>query len=143
MCHLSLCLNTRLIFLNSDMLNPGAFTGTRKEFLLSQRVIYAEAISRDNRVECLMDIQRHYFKRFPIELPHNVDPDPEALKQVDDSAPDPEVVIPDETKMSAEEYASEKKKFEKHQEYLDFRKKVSSRLPLIINLRPAIVCHDL
>jgi len=72
-----------------------------------------------------MNIQRHYFKRFPIELDHDVDPDPEHLKAVDDNAPDPEVSAPDESTMSPEEYSKAMKLFQSRQEAVEFRKKVS------------------
>ena len=76
------------------MVNPGAFKGLRKEFLDSQKELYASAV-RDNHVaDTVADIQRRYFKRFPVTLSHMQEPTEEFLATVDDNAPDPEFAPP-------------------------------------------------
>lgn len=77
------------------MVNPGAFTGLRREFLDSQQDTYAAAVKGKHVADTVADIQRRYFKRFPITLSHSEDPSKEFLDAVDDDAPDPEMKPPD------------------------------------------------
>lgn len=76
------------------MVNPGSFIGKRKEFLDSQKELYAAAVQDKHVADTVADIQRRYFKRFPLTLPHNQDPTQEFLDSVDDDAPDPELCHP-------------------------------------------------
>lgn len=76
------------------MVNPGSFSGRRKEFLNSQQDVYAAAVKGGHIADAVADIQRRYFKRFPTTLPHTQDPTQEFLDAVDDNAPDPEVSPP-------------------------------------------------
>ncbi|KAF9522828.1 hypothetical protein CPB83DRAFT_840208 [Crepidotus variabilis] len=69
------------------MVNPG--------LLLAQCPLYAEAVSKDEISETLADIQRRYFKRYPIDIPLDEEPSTEWLANVDDDAPDAEVTPPD------------------------------------------------
>ncbi|KAF8163969.1 hypothetical protein BJ912DRAFT_838852, partial [Pholiota molesta] len=72
------------------MVNPGAFSGTRKAFLAAQSALYADAVTANHTADTVADIQRRYFKRYPISLSHTVEPSAESLAQVDDNAPDEE-----------------------------------------------------
>ncbi len=76
------------------MVNPGTFTGLRKQFLDSQQEIYAAAVKGKHVPDAVADIQRRYSKRFPLTLPHTEEPTQEALDGVDDDAPDPELTPP-------------------------------------------------
>ncbi|KAF9471899.1 hypothetical protein BDN70DRAFT_819435 [Pholiota conissans] len=76
------------------MVNPGAFKGSRKQFLQDQAVLYANAVVQDSVADTISDIQRRYFKRYPITLPHDEEPTEEWLAQVDEDAPDHEIVSP-------------------------------------------------
>ena len=76
------------------MVNPGTFSGLRKAFLDSQQDIYAAAVQGKNVTETVADIQRRYFKRFPIMLSHTKEPTKEFLDAVDGNAPDPELKPP-------------------------------------------------
>ncbi|KAM6489701.1 hypothetical protein JOM56_014724 [Amanita muscaria] len=100
------------------MPNPGAFNGSRKAFLQEQMGAYKVAIQGNYAADFLANIQRRYFKHYPIDLPHDEEPCPEHLERVDDSRPDPDVVIPDLDSMSEEEYA----KMKEQQEIILFRK---------------------
>ncbi|PPQ77494.1 hypothetical protein CVT26_006140 [Gymnopilus dilepis] len=86
------------------MVNPGAFRGSRKEFLISQKAAYAEAVVGGYVADALADIQRKYFKRYPVDLAHDEEPSEEHLAAVDDNAPDPEIPDPDRSKLTDEEY---------------------------------------
>ncbi len=77
------------------MVNPGTFIGLRKEFLDSQKDIYAAAVKGNHVADTVADIQRRYFKRFPVTLSHTVEPTKESLAAVDDDAPDDEMKPPD------------------------------------------------
>lgn len=77
------------------MVNPGTFIGLRKEYLDSQKDVYAAAVKGKHVADTVADIQRRYFKRFPITLSHSVEPSKESLDAVDDDAPDPELKPPE------------------------------------------------
>lgn len=77
-----------------NMVNPGVFVGSRKIFLESQKDIYAAAVAGNHVIDTVADIQRRYFKRYPIDLPHNEEPSDTWISQVDDDAPDPEIEAP-------------------------------------------------
>ncbi|KAF9033390.1 hypothetical protein BJ165DRAFT_1323395, partial [Panaeolus papilionaceus] len=72
------------------MTNPGAFQEIRRDFLISQKPIYETAIALGHVLDAITLIQRKYFKRFPPNIPHDVDPSPEHLASVDDNEPDPD-----------------------------------------------------
>ncbi|PPQ97627.1 hypothetical protein CVT26_002550 [Gymnopilus dilepis] len=82
------------LFLLLTMPNPGAFHGLRLEFLVAEQAGFAAAVANGTKEEFMKDLLRRYFKRFPIELPHNEDPSEEHLAAVDDNAPDPEPEAP-------------------------------------------------
>ena len=76
------------------MVNPGTFSGLRKAFLDSQQDIYAAAVQGKHVADTVANIQRRYFKRFPITLSHSEEPTKEFFDAVDDDAPDPELKPP-------------------------------------------------
>jgi hypothetical protein len=59
----------------------------------------------------IADIQRRYFKRFPIDYPHDQEPTPEMVASVDDDTPDSEYVMPDPEVMGEDEYETSQKTF--------------------------------
>lgn len=73
------------------MVNPGSFSGRRKAFLDAQKETYAAAVAAGHINDTVADIQRRYFKRFPVTLLHSEEPSEEYLAAVDDDAPDPEL----------------------------------------------------
>ena len=86
------------------MVNPGSFKGSRKEFLLSQAELFANAVIHSHVLDTIADIQRRYFKRYPPSLPHDEEPTAEWLAAVDDNAPDDEILPPRRDEMDEEEY---------------------------------------
>ena len=72
------------------MVNPGAFQGSRKAFLLSQKADYRDGVVGGYAADALAKIQRKYFKRYPIDLPDLKEPSAEWLAAVDDDAPEVE-----------------------------------------------------
>lgn len=121
------------------MPNRGAFLGSRLDFMRAQNSLYAAAVVANTKDECVADIQRRYFKRYPIDLEHNVEPTLEFLDSVDDDEADPEVVAPDPDLLSPEEFKEAMDVFAVRQEQLVFRKKVS-RLSVIVT-RMSRVLH--
>jgi len=107
------------------MPNPGSFLGARFDFLHAQKRQYAAAVVANSKSEFVSDVHRRYFKRFPIELDHGVDPTQEFLDTVNDEEADPEVVAPDPSLMSPEEYEKAEAIFKKRQDMVVFRKQVS------------------
>lgn len=85
------------------MPNPGNYRGSRGDFLKAQREIYTQAVKDGNINDVVTDIQRRYFKRYPITLPHKEEPSQEWLDQVDDDAPDAEIAAPGVNGMSPED----------------------------------------
>lgn len=108
------------------MVNPGAFSGSRKAFLHDQQDIYAAAVGNGHISDTVADIQRRYFKRYPIDLPHKQEPSSEWLAQVDDGTPDAEMKHPDAEKMSHEEWQVEAGKYDAQIRDIKARKDVSN-----------------
>jgi hypothetical protein len=115
------------------MVHPGAFQGSRKEFLIGEKSKYRAAVVGGFVKDAIADIQRRYFKRFPIEVPHNEEPSPEHLASVDDSESDPEPQVPHKEKLSPEEYSEQMEKLEARQILVTVRKDVSVCLSNLIN----------
>ena len=108
------------------MVNPGAFRGSRKDFLTSKKEEYKAAVQAGFAADALATIQRQYFKRYPVDFPHDQEPPPEVLAAVDDDLPDQEVEAPDPSTMGDEEYAAAMENLETRRKTLTFRKAVSS-----------------
>ena len=72
------------------MVNPGAFRGSQKEFLMGERATYSAGMAGGYGVDALALIQRRYFKRYPVNLLHHEEPTAEHLAAVDDNSPEPE-----------------------------------------------------
>jgi hypothetical protein len=113
------------------MVNPGAFQGTQRAFLVEQKPAYDAAVDGGYAADCLADIQQRYFKRFPVDLDHNVEPLPEDLAAVDDNQPDAELKIPDPDVMPKVEYAAAKEAFDARRKLVTFRKEVHDDASLI------------
>lgn len=107
------------------MLARAAFSGLRLQFMEEQLEGYATAVveSRDN--DFVLDVQRRYFKRFPLSLSHDVEPSQESLDSVNDNTSDPELQEPNQKDMSDEEYKDAKSIFDHNCALLHFRKDVS------------------
>lgn len=114
------------------MVNPGSFTGRRKDFLDSQQEIYAAAAAGGHVADIVADIQRRYFKRFPITLSHTQEPSQESLDAVDDHAPDPELSQPQVDGLSPEAAARAVRVYELQKAELKMRKDVRIFLSIIL-----------
>ena len=120
------------------MVNPGAFRGSRKEFLMGEKAAYSAAMAGGYGADALALIQRRYFKRYPVDLPHHEEPTAEHLAAVDDDAPEPEPEEPNPENMTKEECEAATKELDRRQTILKFRKAVSCScllLMLIANSR--------
>jgi hypothetical protein len=107
------------------MVNPGAFRGLRKTFLMSHKEAYSQAIASNSTADFLVDLTRRYFKRFPVTLPHDQEPSPEHLASVDDNAADSDLGRPDPANMSKDEYEAAERAYRTAQETIAFRNQVS------------------
>jgi len=106
------------------MVNPGAFQGSRKQWLFDQKEVYKQAVQGGYAKDCIADIQRRYLKRYPIDLPHDEEPSDEHLASVDNNAADPEPEVPDSEAMDEEAYIAAMKSFEDCHKLVTSRKKV-------------------
>ena len=118
------------------MVNPGAFRGSRKEFLMGEKAAYSAGMAGGYGADALALIQRRYFKCYPVNLPHHEEPTAEHLAAVNDEAPEPEPEEPNPEVMTIEECEAATKELEKRQTILQFRKAVCcscllSRLSLL------------
>ncbi|KAJ3494137.1 hypothetical protein NLJ89_g10871 [Agrocybe chaxingu] len=111
-----------IFIVRNTMVNPGAFKGMRKQFLLSEKHTYALGVEGGYAADALANIQRRYFKRFPIDMPHNVEPTADFLAKVRDHEPEKEYELPDEDKLSAEDYTAAVLKLRERQKLIKFRK---------------------
>lgn len=107
-----------------QMVNPGAFWGSRRAFLMSEKPAYAQGVESECAADALSLIQRRYFRRFPPDLADTDEPSAEHLAAVDDRAPDIERELPDEN-LEKELYDAEVKKVKERGALIDFRKAVS------------------
>lgn len=110
------------------MVNPGTFKGLRKQFLDSQQDVYAAAIKGKHVADTVADIQRRYFKRFPITLSHTEEPSADSLAAVDDDAPDPEFGPPQLAALDSEAQTRAVRVYEFQLAELKMRKDVRSVL---------------
>jgi len=110
------------------MVNPGAFQGSRKEFLLGERPSYSAGVAGGYAADALALIQRRYFKRYPLDLPHTSEPSAEFLAAVDDDAADVDITEPDQDRMSDEEYEAAINRLAERQKLFSYRKAVSHAL---------------
>lgn len=106
------------------MVNPGGFQGLRKKFLDDQQELYAAAVEDKHVANVVADIQRRYFKRFPVTLSHTQEPSEESLAAVDDDAPDPDLLPPQQGTLSDEAYARARRVYELQVAELKMRKAV-------------------
>ncbi|KAF9470946.1 hypothetical protein BDN70DRAFT_939309 [Pholiota conissans] len=109
------------------MVNPGAFPGTRKDFLTAQKAIYAEAVMGNHVADTVADIQRCYFKRYPISLAHTAEPTAAWLAQVDDSGPDLDLLPPDQTLLDEDAFKAAEVVYSDQVKLLKFRKEQIAR----------------
>jgi hypothetical protein len=107
------------------MVNPGAFQGSQREFLLAEKPAYAAGVDGGYAADALAVIQRRYFKRYPMTLSHVEEPTAVFLAVVDDNAPDPEEHVPDPDTMSEELYEHESIEAESRRVQFVYRKAVS------------------
>lgn len=121
------------------MPNPGTFLGPRGDFLKAQSELYAQAVKDGDVSDVVSDIQRRYFKRWPITLPHNEEQTQEWLDKVDDTAPDEDLVAPSTDGMTDKEASKATEDFSKLMKELKSRKDVSFvNLSLFIQLLNSI-----
>ena len=111
-----------------NMVNPGAFQRSWREFLLGELPSYGVAVIEGYAADVVALIQRHYFKRYPVELPHMSEPSPEFLENMEDDSPDAEVPEPDQDKMSDKEYKAAMDRLAERQKLISYRKAVSCAL---------------
>ena len=107
------------------MVNPGAFHGARKAFLMGEKEAYSQAVDEGYAAECIAKIQRRFFKRFPIDLPDEAEPTAEELAKVDDDEIEPDFPEPERDKMSQQEYEAALDVLEERRKKLVFKKGVS------------------
>lgn len=107
------------------MVNPGGFLGIRRDFLDGEQEAYNAAVEGNHAADILADIQRRYFKRFPLSLPFSEEPTQEFLDSVDDNAPDPELKPPLKD-LSPEPFARAQRVYEFEIRELKMRKAVST-----------------
>jgi hypothetical protein len=114
------------------MVNPGVFHGLRKDFLIGEKVTYSNAVAGDYERDTIADIQRRFFKRFPVGLPLNEEPSAEHLASVNDADADPDTEEPDETDLTPEAYAVARSKLEERAKLIISRKGVRTSDCLIM-----------
>jgi len=110
------------------MVNPSAFQGTHKDFLLSQKAAYMAGVAGRYAADALADIQHRYFKHYLIDLPHSDEPSAEWLAMVEDDTPDVEREEPDISTLDEEQHATVMKQLEERRALYMFCKSVNQSL---------------
>jgi hypothetical protein len=116
----------------SKMVNPGVFHGLRKDFLTREKVTYSNAVAGGYEKDTIADIQRRFFKRFPVGLPLKEELSAEHLASVNDADADPDAEEPDETDLTPEECANARSKLEERAKLIILRKGVRTSNCLIM-----------
>lgn len=101
---------------------------------MSQKPSYAEAVLGGYAADAVAEIQRKYFKRYPVDLAHTEEPTAEHLAAVDDNAADPEPEKPDKEKMTAERYEAAMKALEERVKTIHFRKAVCGHALFVVGV---------
>ena len=114
------------------MVNPGAFQGSRKTFLQSQKADYQAGVVGGYAADALAQIQRKYLKRYPIDMPQDEEPSTEWLAAVDDDAADEELAGPDTDALDEDELVAVMVELEERWDKLCFRKAVSCVIVCLI-----------
>lgn len=91
---------------------------------MNERPAYTAGVQGGYSADALTNIQRRFFKRFPVDL-HDEDPTADFLSRVNDGAPDAEPELPDRSQMSQEEYGEAIARLVERRKLIDFRKAVS------------------
>ena len=113
------------------MVNPGSFVSSRAVFLTGEKCVYADAVAQGYTRDVLAIISRRYFKRYLIDLPHDVEPTDEHLASVDDNAICPEDLLLNPNDMTMDDYLAEKLCQEKSAALVDYWQGVSLTLFVI------------
>jgi hypothetical protein len=108
------------------MVNPGVFRGSRKEFLIGEKDTYKAGVQGGYAADALANIQRRYFKRYPVDLSHDEEPSVEHLESLNDDTPDDEPEHPSEANLSPQEYAEALEAVEERRALINQRKAVKS-----------------
>ncbi|PPR03500.1 hypothetical protein CVT24_012667 [Panaeolus cyanescens] len=88
------------------MVNPGAFKGKRKEYMISRKKDYGDAKDAGTIEDCLAEIIQTYFRMFPPDRPFDYEPtDEEITENLEKEYTDPQLPDPDE--LNESEYAVE------------------------------------
>jgi hypothetical protein len=114
------------------MVNPGAFQGMCRTFLIEQKPLFSAAVSGNYAADCLADIQCRYFKCYPVDLDHDTEPSPEHLSAVDDNVADPEPQITDPDSIPEDEYLQIKNDFDARRKIIEFQREVRNVSHLIM-----------
>ncbi|KAL0566190.1 SERTA domain-containing protein 3 [Marasmius crinis-equi] len=109
---------------------PRTFQGQRAAFLDFKAEIYVKAKANGTAKDVTVVIQQEFFKRWPVDLPLNVERPQSELDAVDDDEPLPERPHPDASKdtVSEEEYAKAMTAYKEYQSDVTTRKRIENRL---------------
>jgi len=108
------------------MVNPGAFQGLRKQFLMNEKPAYAAGVLGGYAADALANIQKRYFRRFPIDLPHDQEPTVEWLAGVNNNSPDTELEIIGTDKLTSVEFEEAVAQLKERRRLVECRKAVSA-----------------
>lgn len=95
------------------------FVLSRLAFMQSQQNGYTQALSDGTRGNFIVDVVRKYFRRFPVELPHEDEPTKETLAAIDDDADEEDERLKEDEmlkSLSADEVVKRKKVMQQRRE---------------------------
>ena len=107
------------------MVNPGAFQGLRKQFLMNERPAYKSGVLGGYAADALANIQHRYFRRFPIDLPHDQEPSVEWLAGVNDNAAETELELTGTDTLTTVEFQEAVALLKERRRLVEWRKAVS------------------
>ena len=92
---------------------------------MNEKPSYAAGVLGGYAGDALLKIQRRYFRRFPIDLPHDQEQSVEFLANVNDNAPDKEEEVVDFDNLTPVEVEAMMERIKERRKLIEFRKAVS------------------
>jgi len=91
---------------------------------MNEKAAYAAGVLGGYAGDALINIQRRYFRRFPVDLPHDQEPTVEFLASVNDNAPDHEESAVNFDNLTTEVLELTMARAKERRKLVDFRKAV-------------------
>jgi len=97
---------------------------------MNEKPAYKAGVLGGYAADALANIQHRYFRRFPIDLPHDQEPTVQFLAGVNDNAPDRVEEVVELDDLTPEEVEAAVSKMKARRKLVEYRKAVSALVVL-------------